>query len=117
MCDSEDVEDFSNEEAYDSVGSSTASSGCETECQNEKHSNILHVKSPSLALDTLGSDVQRRSPILMLAVINDGNTTDDSGIDSINCDSAMSPAGMYSDCVNILYAYCMFLSISSNTYC
>ena len=34
-----------------------------------------------------------RSPLLLALIGSDGNATDDSGIDSICCDSAVSPSG------------------------
>ena len=43
-------------------------------------------------LSSLESSDCGRSPLL-LALITDGNATDDSGIDSICCDSAVSPSG------------------------
>ena len=44
------------------------------------------------SLSSLESSDCGRSPLL-LALITDGNATDDSGIDSICCDSAVSPSG------------------------
>ena len=110
------MDDFAREEEeeYDSVGSSTSSDlgGAEEEpganvrrkrtdatlrCSQlywipYKLHRISPIRPKICLLSSLGSSDCGRSPLL-LALITDGNATDDSGIDSICCDSAVSPSG------------------------
>ena len=86
------MDEFGGEEEYDSVGSSTSSDlGVgEEETMNQRKRTDLHLNS----LETSEYDGTMRSPLL-LALITDGNATDDSGIDSICNDSAVSPSGWW----------------------
>ena len=81
--------DYVLEDEYDSVGSSS-SSDLGNECETQRKSHQI-LSSPETSL--LG-DSNSRSPLL-LAVITDGNATDDSGIDSICCDNAVSPSSEF----------------------
>ena len=81
--------DYVLEDEYDSVGSSS-SSDLGNECETQRKSHQI-LSSPEYSL--LG-DSTSRSPLL-LAVVSDGNATDDSGIDSICCDNAVSPSSEY----------------------
>jgi len=93
VCDTDEMGDYVLEDEYDSVGSSS-SSDLGNECESQhKAEQILSSPESSLTGDGLDNS---RSPLL-LAALNDGNATDDSGIDSICCDNAMSPSSELPD--------------------
>jgi len=91
VCDTDEMGDYVLEDEYDSVGSSS-SSDLGNECETQRKSHQI-LSSPETSL--LG-DSSSRSPLL-LAVVTDGNATDDSGIDSICCDNAVSPSSELPD--------------------
>ena len=88
VCDTDEMGDYALEDEYDSVGSSS-SSDLGNECETRRKSDQI-LSSPESSL--IGESMGNRGPLL-LAVLNDGNATDDSGIDSICCDNAVSPSG------------------------
>ena len=92
VCDTDEMGDYVLEDEYDSVGSSS-SSDLGNECETQRKSDqTLSSPESSLIGESLGNC---RRPLL-LAVLNDGNATDDSGIDSICCDNAVSPSSRFS---------------------
>ena len=93
VCDRDDIGDYVAEDAdgYESVGSSSSNSSAlgHGHGGQGKQAAMGSLESSLVAESLAGS----RSHLLM-ALLNDGNATDDSGIDSICCDSSASPSGL-----------------------
>jgi len=93
VCDTDDMGDYALEDEYDSVGSSS-SSELGNECEIQRKSDPV-LSSPESSM--IGESMSHLRGPLLLAGLNDGNATDDSGIDSICCDNAVSPSGELPD--------------------
>lgn len=102
------MEDYAQEEEYDSVGSSTSSDlgAGEDETRSKRKRTdaaLTSMEARSRRTDAPLSSLEASRSPLLLALVSDGNTTDDSGIDSICCDSAVSPSGGRINCSLLHY--------------